>query len=98
MGIYWRSFRVSGADPGFPLGGGADPPVGAPTYDFVKFPQKLHEIKKIWAVGGRAGGTPLDPPLGVIHIITISYYLWQFFSDCSLSNIDFKYENNTCSV
>ena len=37
-----------GADPGFPVGGGADPLGGAPTYDFVKFYEKLHEIEKIF--------------------------------------------------
>ena len=47
------------ADPGFPRGGGAKPP-GAPTCDFAKFSQKLHEIERIWR------GPKLyyvDPPL-----------------------------------
>ena len=44
----------------------ADPefPQGAPTYDFAKFSQKLHEIERIWVP--RGGGTPhasLNPPL-----------------------------------
>ena len=47
----------AGADPGFPVGGGADPLAGAPTYDFVKFSQYLHENEKIL---GRAPGAP--PP------------------------------------
>ena len=38
---------LSGADPGFPVGGGADPR-GAPTYDFVKFSEKMHELEKIF--------------------------------------------------
>ena len=43
------------ADLGFPRGGGANSPGGAPTYDFAKFSQKLHEIERIWAPrGGRA--------------------------------------------
>ena len=25
---------------------------GAPTYDFAKFPQKLHETERIWPPGG----------------------------------------------
>ena len=29
------------------------PEVGAPTYDFAKFPQKLHDIERIWT---RRGG------------------------------------------
>ena len=44
---------MSVADPGFPRGGGANSPGGAPTYDFDKFSQKLHEIERIWTGGGR---------------------------------------------
>ena len=51
------------ADPGFPQGGGANSPGGAPTYDFAKFPQKLHEIERIWAPPGGVPRVPLDPPL-----------------------------------
>ena len=47
----------SGADPAFPLG-------GAPTYDFVKFSKRLHEIEKILGRWGFGGG-PLDPPMGL---------------------------------
>ena len=52
------------ADLGFPRGEGANSPGGAPTYNFAKFSQKLHEIERIW----RGGGTRLkfyyvDPPL-----------------------------------
>ena len=37
---------------------------GAPTYDFAKFSQKLHEIERIWTPGGGASLTPpLDPKL-----------------------------------
>ena len=52
--IFWGFFLrkkqkiiLSGADPGFPVGGGANPPGEAPTYDFAKFCEKLHEIEKI---------------------------------------------------
>ena len=57
--------QLTGADPGFPVGGGADPRGGAPTYDFVKFSKKLHEIEKnLGRRGGRApGAPPLNPPL-----------------------------------
>ena len=37
---------------------GANSPEGAPTYDFAKFFQKLHEIERIWAP---PGGTSLAP-------------------------------------
>ena len=40
------------ADPGFPRGGGANSPGGAPTYDFAKISQKLHEIERICTPGG----------------------------------------------
>ena len=39
-------FRGGSQD--FLVGGGANPPGGgAPTYDFAKFYEKLHEIEKI---------------------------------------------------
>ena len=53
------------ADPGFRRGGGANSPGGAPTYEFVDFSQKLHEIERIWTPRGgvRPLRPPLDPPL-----------------------------------
>ena len=42
-----------------PIGGGANPPGGVPTYDFTKFCEKLHEIEKILGHRGvHAGGGP----------------------------------------
>ena len=38
--------KKSGADPGF-YQEGAPTLRGAPTYDFVKFSEKLHEIEKM---------------------------------------------------
>ena len=35
-------------------------PGGAPTYDFAKISQKLHEIERIWAPGG-GGRVPRAP-------------------------------------
>ena len=55
-------YSFSVADPGFPRGGGAKSPGGAPTYDFAIFSQELHEIERIWARGGRVPRAPLDPP------------------------------------
>ena len=57
----WCLCNKSEADPGFTVRGGADPR-GAPTYDFVKFSEKLHEIKKIL---DRRGAPPPNPPLQV---------------------------------
>ena len=52
------------ADPGFPPGGGVNPPIGR---DFAKFSQRLDEIERIWTPGGlgRTSLTPLplDPPM-----------------------------------
>ena len=45
---------------GFPVGGGVNHRGGAPTYDFAKFCEKLHEIEKIL---GRRRGAPLNLPL-----------------------------------
>ena len=53
-------FCIAGVDPGFPVGGGANPPVGVPTYDFAKFCKKLHEIEKIF---GHREVPPLNLPL-----------------------------------
>ena len=46
----WRiqDFPEEGA-PTLQAGGG-----GAPTYNFAKFSQKLHEIERIWTPGGGA--------------------------------------------
>ena len=55
------------ADLAFPRGGGANSLGGAPTYDFAKFSQKLHEIERILTPGG--GTRPkfyyVDPPLAM---------------------------------
>ena len=48
---------------------GAQTPQGAPTYDFAKFSQKLHEIERIWTGGGGSRPLhPLDPPLAIFRI------------------------------
>ena len=48
------------ADPGFPRDGGANSPGGgAPTYDFVKISQKMHEIERIWTPGGGGGASKI---------------------------------------
>ena len=49
----------------FPEEGAPTPQGGAPTYDFARISQKLHEIERIWTPrGGRASpAPPLDPPL-----------------------------------
>ena len=47
-----------GVDPGFPIGGGANPPGGAPTYNFAKFCKNCMKLRNFWAVGGHTPGAP----------------------------------------
>ena len=47
-------------------------PGGAPTYDFAKNSQKLHEIERIWAGGAHPKFYYVDPPLqGICRGITL---------------------------
>ena len=32
---------------------------GAPTYDFAKFSEKLHEIERIWTLGEEGGASKM---------------------------------------
>ena len=48
-----KNIYISGADPGFSLGGGANPLGGGANLRFYqKFPKNLHEIEKILDWGG----------------------------------------------
>ena len=56
---------------------------GAPTYDFAKFFQKLHEIERISTPGGGAtcpSCPPLDPPLYQITRLLNNYILHSVFT------------------
>ena len=89
------------ADPGFPVGGG-----GAPTSDVGTFQQKHMRKQKNWILlgGGRAGGTPLDPPMhGIYHFCKMSEHL-EFF-DTLASHLrqyiyisDWKHRNGKCCL
>ena len=59
MVVMW--YAQSGADPGFPVAEGANPPGGAPTYSFAKLCEKLHEIEKILGHRGGARRGRLPP-------------------------------------
>ena len=53
------NFQASpGAAPGFPVGGGANPPGGCQHMILPNFAKKLHEIEKILGHGGHVLGAP----------------------------------------
>ena len=59
---------IARADPGFPIGGDANPRGGGRQHmiiRFCQFPPKLHEIERIW-IGGGLPGAPLDSPMNCI--------------------------------
>ena len=74
----------AGADPGFPVGGGANPRGGggAPTYDFVKSSEKLHEIEKILDRRGACTGCapPLNPSLVCVSVYKRSYVIITYYA------------------
>ena len=55
---------LSGADPGFPVGGGANPLGGRQHMILPNFAKNCMKLRKFWAVGG---APPLNPPLIVIN-------------------------------
>ena len=58
---------------------GANSPRGAPTYDFAKISQKLHEIERIWTP--REGASlvpPLDPPLIIVFFVLLNVLELKF--------------------
>ena len=61
---------ISGADPGFPIGEGANPPGGGRQYtnlpDLLKNCIKLRKFRSVGGGGARAGSAPLDPPLDIL--------------------------------
>ena len=52
------------ADPGFPIGVGANPSVegGRQHTILPNFPKNCMKLKKFWSIGGRAGCSPHPPP------------------------------------
>ena len=52
---------LTGADPRFSVGGGANPPGESANIQICQvFPKNCMKLRKFWSVGGRP---PLDPPL-----------------------------------
>ena len=76
MRMYAKWIHMPVADPGFPRGG-APALQGAPTYDFAKFSQKLHDIETIWTGGATYPSHPnLDAPLNATPKVLISKRKW----------------------
>ena len=48
----------AGADPGFPVGGGADPLGGCQHMILSNFPKNCMKSRKFWAVEGACAGWP----------------------------------------
>ena len=67
----------SGADPGFPVGGGANPRGGRQHTILPNFPKNCMKLRKVWSVGGAPGVPPLDPPLRVFHDLSTTHE-WQY--------------------
>ena len=56
--------KPTGADPGFPVGGVADPLGGCQHTILSNFLKNCMKSRNFWAVGGlHARGAPLNPPL-----------------------------------
>ena len=74
-GLFWTfdevspEFQKEGGS-GFPIGGGANRPGWAPTYDSTKFSKNCMKLSNLWAVGGAHRGRPLDPPLHRFLLVT----------------------------
>ena len=68
---------------------GANSPEGVPTYNFINFSQKLHEIERIWTHHGGIGwGRPLDPPVIVQCYKFIGYFC--MLQKCFLKDTNVK--------
>ena len=61
-GMHLESFiSIAGADPGFPVGGGANPRGGGRQHMILpNFVKNYMKLRKFWAVGG--WGVPGAPP------------------------------------
>ena len=73
--------HLSVMDPGFLRGGAPTPQGSAPTYDFAKFSQKLHEIERIWT-RERAS---LAPPLRSVFTSASIRSMWLLYPSISFT-------------
>ena len=61
------SAELSGADPGFPVGGGVNPPGGHQHTILPNFPKNCMKLRNFWATGGGGCPPPLDLPLTILQ-------------------------------
>ena len=56
---FCKNRMSAGADPGFPIGGGANPRgEGHQHTNLPDFPKNYMKLRKFWSVGGRTPGAP----------------------------------------
>ena len=86
--IIKQSTNVSGADPGFLIGGGTNPPGGGTNIQICQiFPKKCMKLRKFWSVGGHMlGAPPLDQPSFVIFFCNITLVNNFLISEICLKN------------
>ena len=73
---------VSGADPGFLVGGGANPPRGGANTQICQiFPKNCMKLRKFWSVGGgaRQGHPRLDPPLSIVNCVCVDDWITNHY-------------------
>ena len=70
---------MPGADPEFPVGGAPTLQWGAPTYEFAKFSEKLHEIEKNLGPGGWGRGVAPWRPVRSASACKMSGIFSTFF-------------------
>ena len=81
-----RNFDYSGGSR-IPHRRGRQPSRGAPTYDFAKFCEKLHDIEKILGRGGvHAGCAPPKSTTGLYSIYLSFTIFWCYRSGTVNSN------------
>ena len=75
---------MPGADPGFPIRGGANPVGGSTNLRLCQnFPKKLDEIENILGYGGSKRGTPLRSATGMAILDVSSVPIFHFMANFS---------------
>ena len=68
----------AGVDPGFSVGGSANPPGrGCQPMILPNFPKNCMKLRKFWTMGGRAGGAPLrsDTDMQKLNYVIIMQFV-----------------------